>query len=208
MLKQLTRAIALAAVLMFPALGYAAPILSAGSATVNVGDTFKVPISVFGATNLMAFQFDLSYNSTILTALSFTDLGSDFDLATTEGGGALTGISGFFFPGLLSGVADSMSGASAGLTGNGVIAQIEFKALASGISPLTLSNVFLDFSDAGFSAVNGQVCVNGANASGDGSTVPGGQVPEPSTLALLSLGWGVLRLRRRATQHAIPREEG
>ena len=203
MFRRLVRTLALAAVFVFPTMGHAAPILSAGSATVTVGDTFTIPISVSGATNLMAFQFDLSYNSAILTALSFTDVGSAFDLAATAGGGSLTGITGFLFPGLLSGVADSMSGAFAGLSGSGVLLQIEFKALASGISDLTLSNVFLDFSDAGFSVANGQVCVNGAKACDNG-----GRVPEPGTLALLGLGWGALRLRSRFTRRAIPPAEG
>ena len=197
MFNRLARTIVLAAVFVFPTFGHAVPTLSAGSATKNVGDTFTIPISVSGATNLMAFQFDLSFDSAILQVLSFTDVGTDFDTAATAGGGALTGITGFFFPGLLSGVADSMSGAFTGLSGSGVLVDIEFKALAPGISALTLSNVFLDFSASGFSISNGRVCVNGERAC-----ISSG-VPEPGTLALLALGLGALRLRSRFTKGAI-----
>ena len=162
------------------------PIVSVGSATQFVGDTFTIPVSVSGVSDLQAFQFDLSYDSTIVSILGFTDVGTDFDTAATAGGGSLTGITGFSLAGLLSGVADSMSGASTGLTGNGVVVNIEFEALMAGVSPLTLSSVFLNFSDAGFDVADGQV------------TVTGGQsVPEPTTLALLALGLLAFGVRRK-----------
>lgn len=172
----------------------AIPLLSVGSATMNVGNTFTVPILVSGATDLMSFQFDLSYDDTILTVLSFTDVGTDFDNAATAGGGFLTGITGFSFSGLLSGVTDSMSGALTGLTGSGVVANIEFEAIASSTSPLTLSNVFLNFSDTGFDVTNGEVCVDSPSAP----TCPQA-APEPGTVALLAMGLAVLTLRRRWT---------
>ena len=190
MFRRLARTVTMTAVFAFPTMGLAVPNLSVGSANVNVGETFTIPITVSGASNLMAFQFDLSYDGAFLTALSFTDAGTAFDLAATAGGGSLTGITGFFFPGLLSGVADSMSGAFTGLSGSGVVTQVQFRALASGIIPLNVSNVFLDFSPAGF--INGQVCVNGARACDQGGTVP-----EPGMVALLGLGFLALQLGRR-----------
>jgi general secretion pathway protein D len=179
-----------------PTPGHAGPItLTAGSATVNVGDIFTIPVSVSNAVNLTSFQFDLSYNSAILSALSFTDVGTDFETAAINGGGSLTGITGFSSPGLLSGVADSMSGASSGLAGNGVLVDVEFQALAPGVSPLTLSDAFLtddgnplSSDNQDFALVNGQV------------TVLARQVPEPSALTLLAAGLAALgaRARRRA----------
>ena len=187
-----------AAALIFSSAGYAVPVISAGSATVNVGDTFTIPISVSAASDLMAFQFDLSFNSSILNAVSFTDIGTDFDAAATSGGGALTGLTGFVLPGLFSGVADSISGAFSGLSGNGVIAEIEFNAIASGISPLTLSNIFLDFVDSGFTAANGQVCVSPLRSSVCAPAAVGGQVPEPGVLFLFAVGLATLMWRHRS----------
>ena len=177
---------------------WASPVLSAGSATVNVGDTVTIPISISGAAGLTSFQFDLAFSPSIVTVLSFTDTGTDFETAALAQGGSLTGIAGFTDDtgGLLSGVADSMSGIlSAGLTGTGVLVDIDFEALSPGISPLTLSNAFL--TDGGvplssanrdFLLQNGQITVTG--------TAP---APEPSTVTVLVLmaALGAIRLLRR-----------
>ena len=57
-----------------------------------------------------------------------------------------------------------------------MLTNIEFTALAPGVSPLTFANVFVNDLDSGFQATNGQV------------TVTGKVVPEPMTLTLLGLG--------------------
>ncbi len=80
-----------------------------------------------------------------------------------------------------------VSASGSALSGSGVIANIEFTALAPGVSPLTFSHVFLNLSDAGFGVANGQIAVNSP-------------VPEPVTLTLLTSGLALLgarRLRRR-----------
>lgn len=202
MKRTLVAALALAsfAMLALPPRVEAIPLVSVGSATVNVGDTFTIPVSVSGATDLQAFQFDLSYNNTILTAQSFTDIGTDFETAATTGGGFLTGITGFLLTGVVSGVADSMSFSSTGLT-DGVLADIVFKAIGVGTSSLTLTLVELtddgSVLDSGFTVANGSVCVNpvGATPCGGG----GSQVPAPGTLALLAIGLGLLTWRRQLT---------
>jgi hypothetical protein len=172
--------------------------LLTGSETVNVGDVFTIPISIASAQDLTSFQFDLAFDPTVIKALSLTDIGTDFAKAAIIDGGFLTGIAGFVdnTTGVLSGVADSMSGLTtgAGLTPNGVVVDATFQALAIGVAPLTLSNAFLtdngvplSSANGNFELVNGQVNVQVS-------------VPEPTTLILLSFalaGCGILRCRRR-----------
>jgi len=169
-----------------------APVLTAGSTTASVGDVFTVPISIANVQGLTSFQFDLTFNPAVVQALSFTDIGTDFANAASTGGGFLTGITGFTdnTTGILSGVADSMSGLTTGtgLAPSGVLADVTFRAVTVGSTALTLSDAFL--TDAGvplngnFSLVNGEVSV----------------VPEPSTFILLVsalVGSGILLYRRR-----------
>jgi hypothetical protein len=171
----------------------AVPIISAPFVTVGVGDTFTIPISITGATDLTSWQFDLGFNPIVVSALSFTDSGTDFEAAATSQGGVLTGITGFILSNQFSGLADSMSGliSGSGLQGNGSLAFLEFHALFPGVSPLTFSNVFLNLSDQGFERTNGQITVTGIPP-------PPPSVPEPTVLALLISGLALLGARRLA----------
>jgi hypothetical protein len=182
------------AVPIVPGASRAAPILAIGSDTVHVGDVFEIPVSISGASGLTSFQFDLAFNPAIVKVLGFDDTGTDFETAAINGGGSLTGITGFTnnTAGQLSGVADSMSGVfGPGLT-SGSLASIDFEALAVGVSALTLSNAFLTdnglFLSSGnldFGLQNGQVTVMAATA-----------VSEPSTLLVLIAGLALLAILR------------
>ncbi|HEY2920958.1 MAG TPA: cohesin domain-containing protein [Candidatus Binatia bacterium] len=195
MLKRtLLTAIAFASLVMLaPRPVQAVPIISAPFVTVGVGDTFTIPISITGATDLTSWQFDLGFNPIVVSALSFTDSGTDFEAAATSQGGVLTGITGFILSNQFSGLADSMSGliSGSGLQGNGSLAFLEFHALFPGVSPLTFSNVFLNLSDQGFERTNGQITVTGIPP-------PPPSVPEPTVLALLISGLALLGARRLA----------
>lgn len=159
------------------------PELTAGSDTVHVGDVFTIPISVTNVAGLTSFQFDLAFNPAIIRELSFTDVGTDFDAAATAGGGSLTGITGFVdnATGLLSGIADSISGPGTGLAPSGVIVDIEFQALAVGISSLTLSNAFLTDNGASLSSDSGDFVLQ------NGEVIGAVAVPEPRPVLLLGL---------------------
>src|SRR5262249_24099840 len=154
-----------------------------GSASVSVGDTFSIAVSVSGATNLTSFQFDLSFDPSIVEVLGFSDSGTAFESAALAGGGVLTGLTGLIdnATGLLSLVADSMSGAFGGLAPDGDLLFIDLKALAAGTSPLALSssvliddNAFL-FAPSDFSSSDGEIVVNPAVVA----------VPEPDAMAVL-----------------------
>jgi PEP-CTERM motif len=119
-------------------------------------------------------------------------------MAANAGGGFLTGITGFVdnTTGLLSGVADSISGliTGNGLTPGGVLVDIDFQALAIGISPLTLSNSFLNDNGVPLSSANGDFMLQ----NGQVTVIGRAAVPEPGTLILLSValaGLGILRRR-------------
>jgi hypothetical protein len=180
--------------LAVPAQLRAAQILSVGSATVSVGDTFTIPVSISGAVDLTSFQFDLSFLASILqvtpTGVTESAFFTQSDITT-------------FNPGVVTssqilGVSDALSFQPA-VNGDGVLVDIEFHADAPGTSPLTLSNTFLNLLDTGFSVTNGSVCVL---APGSSVCAPGSSVPEPGTLMMLSAALGLLALCLRRSSAA------
>ena len=130
--------------------------ISPGSASVLVGQTFDIPVNITGVTDLFAFQFDLSYDPTILELLNIS-----------EGAFLPTAGATNFIPGTIdntagtaTATADALSGFVPGASGNGDLADFEFGALAPGTSALTLANVTLldsTLSPIAFNATNGQV---------------------------------------------------
>jgi Cohesin domain/PEP-CTERM motif len=167
------------------------PVLTAGSTTTGVGDAFTIPISVADAQGLTSFQFDLSFNPSVVQALSFTDIGTNFAAAATAGGGFLTGITGFInnTTGVLSGVADSISGLTTGtgLAPGGSLVNVTFRAAAVGDTELMLNNAFV---------INGGEPLMGSIGLVSGEVHV---VPEPSSLSLMLLavcGLAIFRWRR------------
>ena len=168
--------------LLLPQQGHALS-FTVDSDAVSVSTTFDLNIEIADAVDLTSWQFDLAYDPTILQANSVTE--GPFLLST---GGPTA-----FSPGLIdntTGLITLVTNSYNGLTppsGSDVLATISFTALAQGISPVTASNVFLDFSDSGFTIGNGSVTVTG----------DGAPVPEASTISMMALGllllWGLRR---------------
>jgi len=159
------------------------PTISAPSVTVSVGDTFTIPISISDAVDLASWQFDLAFDPAIVQAnlVSEGPFMSSFGTTLFTPGVIDNGT------GLISLVADLYVDLPPNPSGNGVLANIDFLALAPGVSPLTFSNVFLNLSDQDFEIVTGQITA----------------VPEPATLMLLGGGlalFGMRRLSRRGRQ--------
>lgn len=171
----------------------AAPTVSAGSATVDSGDTFTIQISIAGAEDLSSWQFDLAFDAARLTANSvvegecMTNAGVDYLFS----GGAIANDAG-----LILGASGSFADYPPNPCVDGVLAEIEFTALSDGLTALTLSEVFVNWSDADIVVVSGAVCVGGDSPT-DCSAGP--SVPEPGTLALVAMAavcGGVARRRR------------
>lgn len=147
--------------------------------TVAPGNSFFVDIFVSGvpvATPLNAFEFDLDFNSSVVSAVSVVSGG--FLLApviVSENNVAPPDVN-FAAATLLP----------AGASGDGVLAQVAFNAAAGGMSALTLNDVNLSrpfgIPITGFTLSNGSITV----------------VSEPATLLLFGAGLlALVGVRRR-----------
>jgi general secretion pathway protein D len=146
------------------------------SSTVDAGNMFTVDVTASGVTDLFAFQFDVDFDPTIISAVTISEG------PTLSGGGST-----FFIPGSIDNGAgsiqfttDTLIGAVPGVTGNGVLATLSFNATSGGISPLKLSNVVLldsSLGDIHASTLDGQIRVTGSSI-----------VPEPTPLVSFIAG--------------------
>lgn len=153
--------------------------------SVAVGDTFTVNVNIASITDLYGFQFDLSFDPTILAADS-----------SIEGPFLPSGGATFFIPGAIDNIggavaftADTLLTAISGVTGDGNLASFSFDAIGTGTSALTLANVFLVDSSNNPIDVDlnsGSVTVAGVST-----------VPEPSSALLLALVVAIALGKRR-----------
>ena len=112
---------------------------SPSSQQVGTGVDFDVNVTVNNVTDLYSFQFDLTYNSSILQYVGISQgpfLSSDgatlFEMPPNTG-----------TPGLLDNYAITRIAVLYGVNGSGVIAKIRFRGLSAGTSNLVISNDFL-----------------------------------------------------------------
>lgn len=161
------------------------------SSTVQAGSLFDLVIDISSASDLFAFQFDLSFNPTVLAAQS-----------VTEGALLPSGGSTFFdagtidnIAGTISFVVDTLAGTGPGVSNpaGGTLATVNFQALANGSSPVSLSNILLldsTLRDIPFTTKDASV----------------NSVPEPgSILLLVGVLASMLLVRSRSLLHRAPR---
>src|SRR5260370_828597 len=147
--------------------GYGSTVISAGTMTVNAGQTFNLNVSISGVTDLFSWQFDLSSDHLLLPANS-TRKG----LFLKSMGETTNSVPGTIKNSTekISNTADTLTGGpGTGVSGAGVLAIVNFTAGATpGISTIALSNIFL--SDSNFNPIfntpmNGSVTIVAAPAA-------------------------------------------
>ena len=133
-------------------------------------------MQISGATDLYGYQFDLGFNSAVLSATS-----------VTEGAFLATGGPTIFLPGTIDNVggaitanADILNGAVSEVNGSGDLLDVTFQALTPGLSSVQIFNV-LALNSFG----------EGPTVTTTGSTVTVA-TPEPRTGPLLAAGAIVL----------------
>lgn len=167
--------------------------LEAAPANPVVGSSFEIGLIGEDFLDLFAFNFSLSYDPTLIRAVSV-------DEGTLLPGAGST----FFIPGVIDDIAgiveftgDTLLGAIAGASGSGSLATIRFEALTEGVSPLTLTDLL--FLDSGFSEIPVVFEDSRVSIRSDG----GNPVPEPASLGLILAGLGAyLAIRSRRTVNA------
>ena len=170
----------------------AIPIVTIGSATVAVGDLVTIPLSITGADDLTSWQFDLAFDPAVVQANAVAEGPFLSSFGTTLFGPGVIDNS----TGLISIVTDAYVDLPPTPSGDGVLAGIDFLALAPGVSPLVLSSVFLNLSFEEFDIQQGQITVIGVP--------PSTAIPEPATLVLLTSALCSLparHFRRRRSTH-------
>jgi general secretion pathway protein D len=107
-------------------------LINPGSSTTTIAGTVDITVRVEDADDLYAYQFDLSFDPTVLSATS-----------VGEGAFLPSGGSTFFLPGTIDNVAGtvtltagSLQGAVPGVTGSGVLALLQFTGSDLGQVPL------------------------------------------------------------------------
>ncbi len=165
--------------------------------SVNTGDNFTVDV-VADTTSLFAFNFDVTFDPTLLNATNVTGLGDFVDNAgylgidnSTDPSDSSGGTISFVYSIATSGNASSGTAIP--------LAEIDFTAVSTGVSALNLAN-FIVAQYSGDLAGDPNVSVTPGSVTITDSTPPA-PAPEPTPTALVAaatvLVWGRSRKARR-----------
>jgi cohesin domain-containing protein/PEP-CTERM motif-containing protein len=186
---------AAAALLLFSASAFAdGATLSVqpASSTISPGGTVTLDVDIAGVTDLYAYQFDLLFGSSTVSATTETE--GDF-----LGGGGTT----FFIPGTVDNVggsitatANTLIGAIGGVSGDGTLVVLTFTGLAGGTTSIDFANVM--FYDSNFNSIDVTTEAGSVTVQGGGGGVP---APEPSSFLLL--GFALVGLATLAAKKAV-----
>lgn len=196
----ISSAVALSACLLAPTAGEAALLsVTPSSSIVNVGDTAAFDVVVEDVTSLVYIEFNLDFDSTILSpdqsALAFGDF-----LTSAGAFSMFTLFDPTFDPDTIY-VRVRMNTASS--TASGVprtVLSTSFNTLATGVSPITIAGVLLIDGDNFHNYMIGERYNSIATEVNNGSVdvvTPTAAVPEPSTIVLTLTGLAASWWKRR-----------
>jgi adhesin HecA-like repeat protein len=158
--------------------------------TVTAGTQFTIDVNTSGISDLYAYQFDVSFNPTVLNAVS-----------CTEGSFLSTGGATFFIPGtvdnssgVVSATANTLLSAVPGVSGSGTLAQVVFQAISSGVSTISVAGVQL--LDSAFNSIDSTATDGSITVSSGGGTFTAPEIDPGSAVSALTLLVGGLTVLR------------
>jgi adhesin HecA-like repeat protein len=159
--------------------------------TTSTGTVVTVDVDISNVTDLYGYQFDLTFNPSVLQAVS-----------SSEGPFLASGGSTFFIPGTndnvggtVAATADTLLTAVGGVSGSGVLAVFTFDAIGNGTSTLGIQNELL--LDSNINIISDTTKSGSVTATSGAVAAP--EIDPASTLSALTLllgGVAVMRGRR------------
>jgi adhesin HecA-like repeat protein len=159
--------------------------------TTSSGTVVTVDVDISNVTDLYGYQFDLTFNPSVLQAVS-----------SSEGPFLASGGSTFFIPGTndnvggtVAATADTLLTAVGGVSGSGVLAVFTFDAIGNGTSTLGIQNELL--LDSNINIISDTTKSGSVTATSGAVAAP--EIDPASTLSALTLllgGVAVMRGRR------------
>jgi general secretion pathway protein D len=158
---------------------------------ISAGSVLTVDVSISNASDLYAYQFDLTFNPSVLRAVSSSEG------AFLPAGGSTIFISGTDdnMSGIVSATADTLQTAISGVSGSGELAVFTFDAIAPGTSAIGIQNETL---------LDSNLNIIGDTTTGGSVTISPSTTAAPeidpatamSAFALLLGGLAILRATR------------